>query len=152
MEFRVDEGIFGIIALIDLNSAKSYRIWKVGTRFELGSRARVTIIYTMYKGHISNSSINPNSQPLHSEGDVAHPRKLQSNELVEEDKTFEWLAKEFAAKVPKLKFSPTEILSFLLEYKQSPREAVDNVEVWITRIMKDRKKAKNKEKRFVSLC
>ena len=54
--------------------------------------------------------------------------------------------------MPKLEFSPAEILSFLLEYKQSPREAADNVEVWITRIMEDRKKAKNKEKRFISSC
>ena len=44
----------------------------------------------------------------HSESNVA-----QSNALVEEDKTVEWLAKEFAAKVPKLEFSPAEILSFL---------------------------------------
>jgi chaperone BCS1 len=72
--------------------------------------------------------------------------------LVEEGKTVEGLAKEFTAKVPKLEFGPAEILSFLLEYKQSPGEAVDNVEVWITRIMEDRKKVKNKEKRFVSSC
>ena len=72
--------------------------------------------------------------------------------LLEEDKTVERLAKEFTAKVPKLEFSPAEILSFLLEHKQSPGEAIDSVEVWITRIMEDRKKAKNKEKRFVSSC
>jgi hypothetical protein len=44
----------------------------------------------------------------HSEGDVDHPRKLQSNVLVEEDKTVERLAKGFAAKVPKLEFSQAE--------------------------------------------
>jgi hypothetical protein len=49
--------------------------------------------------------------------------------LVEEDKIVKGLAKEFAAKVLKLEFSLAEILSFLLEYKQSPREVVDNVEV-----------------------
>ena len=49
--------------------------------------------------------------------------------LVEEDKTVKGLAKEFVAKVLKLEFSLAEILLFLLEYKQSPREAVDNVEV-----------------------
>jgi chaperone BCS1 len=65
----------------------------------------------------------------HSEGDVAHPRKPQSNVLLEEDKTVERLAKEFTAKVPKLEFSPAEILSFLLEHKQAPGEAIDNVEV-----------------------
>jgi hypothetical protein len=66
----------------------------------------------------------------------------------EEVKRAERLATDFAARVPKLKFSPAEILSFLLEYKQSPGEAVDNVEVWITRILEDREKAKNKEKRL----
>jgi chaperone BCS1 len=84
----------------------------------------------------------------HSEGDVAYPRKLQSNVLLEEDKIVERLAKEFTAKVPTLEFSPAEILSFLLEHKQSPGEVIDNVEVWITRIMEDKKKAKNEEKRF----
>jgi chaperone BCS1 len=83
----------------------------------------------------------------HSEGDVDHPRKLQSNAL-EEDKTVERLAREFTAKVPKLEFSPAEILSFLLEHKQSAGEAIDNVDVWITRMMEDRKTVKNKEKRF----
>ena len=72
--------------------------------------------------------------------------------LVEEDKTVKGLTKEFATKVPKLEFSLAKILLFLLEYKQSPREAVDNVEVWITRIIEDKKKVKNKEKRFVSSC
>jgi hypothetical protein len=40
----------------------------------------------------------------------------------------ERLAKEFVVKVPELKFSPAEILSFLLEYKKSPEEAIGNVE------------------------
>jgi mitochondrial chaperone BCS1 len=88
----------------------------------------------------------------HSEGDAAYLGKLQSNALVEEDKKVERLAKVFAAKVLKLEFSPAEILLCLLEHKQSPREAVDNVEAWITRIMEDRKKVKNKETRFVSSC
>jgi chaperone BCS1 len=43
------------------------------------------------------------------------------------------LAKEFAARVPELKFSPAEILSFLLEYRQSPEEAIDNVEQLTTK-------------------
>jgi hypothetical protein len=39
------------------------------------------------------------------------------------------LAEEFAAKVLELKFSPVEIISFLLGYRQSPKEAIDNVEI-----------------------
>jgi chaperone BCS1 len=46
----------------------------------------------------------------------------------EEAERVERLAKEFAAKVPELKFSPAETISFLLEYKKSPEEAIDNVE------------------------
>jgi mitochondrial chaperone BCS1 len=53
----------------------------------------------------------------------------ESDVLVEENKTVEQLAKEFAAKVPKLEFSPAEILLFLLEYKYLPGEAVDNIGV-----------------------
>lgn len=45
------------------------------------------------------------------------------------------MAKEFAAKVPNLKFSPAEILSFLLEYKQSPEEAINNVEQLISKLI-----------------
>jgi chaperone BCS1 len=73
-----------------------------------------------------------------SEGNVPHLGKR-----VEDDKTVERLAKEFAAKVPKLEFSPAKVLSFLLANKQSARQAVDNVEVWMTRIRQERKEAKN---------
>jgi len=53
------------------------------------------------------------------------------------------LVEEFAARVPELKFSLAEIILFLLGYKQSPREAIDNVEIWMTRIREERKEAKN---------
>ena len=36
------------------------------------------------------------------------------------------LNKEFAAGVPELKFNPAENLSFLLEHRLSPGEAIDN--------------------------
>jgi chaperone BCS1 len=93
------------------------------------------------------------------EGDVALLKNAQSDVLVrlganrkvneaarsqgEEVKRVEQLAKEFAARVPELKFSLAEIISFLLEYRQSPREAIDNVEIWMTRIREERKEAKN---------
>jgi hypothetical protein len=47
----------------------------------------------------------------------------------EEVKRVEQLVKEFAAKVLKLKFSLAEIISFLLGYKQLPKEAIDNIEI-----------------------
>jgi chaperone BCS1 len=55
------------------------------------------------------------------EGDVALPKDAQL-----EAKRVERLSEEFAAKVPKLEFSPAKILSFLLEYRQSPEEAIAN--------------------------
>ncbi|KAF8848734.1 P-loop containing nucleoside triphosphate hydrolase protein, partial [Acephala macrosclerotiorum] len=50
----------------------------------------------------------------------------------EEAERVEQLAKEFAGNVPKLKFSPAKIFSFLLEHRKSPREAIDNVEQLIS--------------------
>jgi mitochondrial chaperone BCS1 len=80
-------------------------------------------------------------------GDVAPPEDAQSDVLVGEDgkvpeaarsqegevKRDEQLAEEFAARVPELKSSPAEILSFLLEYRKSPGEAIDNVEQLISK-------------------
>jgi chaperone BCS1 len=51
----------------------------------------------------------------------------------EEAKRVERLAKKFAIKVPELKFSPAKIFSFLLEYRKSPEEAIDNVEQLISK-------------------
>ncbi|KAF2184558.1 hypothetical protein K469DRAFT_579354, partial [Zopfia rhizophila CBS 207.26] len=50
------------------------------------------------------------------------------------------LAQEFAAKVPKLEFSPAEIMSLLLANKQSPRHAIASVDTWIERSREERKK------------
>ena len=61
---------------------------------------------------------------------------------VEDGEKIELLATEFAAKVPKYEFSSAEIISFLLANKQSPRQAVDNVEVWMKKIREEKKKVK----------
>ncbi|KAJ5645749.1 hypothetical protein N7507_011760 [Penicillium longicatenatum] len=45
-----------------------------------------------------------------------------------DDETFNSLAYEFASKVPEQVFSPAEVLSFLLERKKSPFDAVSYVE------------------------
>ncbi|EDN05091.1 hypothetical protein I7I51_02841 [Histoplasma capsulatum] len=44
-----------------------------------------------------------------------------------EQKAADPLAHEFTSKVSELEFSPAEILSFLIENRRSPKEAVDNV-------------------------
>ncbi|KUL81422.1 hypothetical protein ZTR_09480 [Talaromyces verruculosus] len=50
-----------------------------------------------------------------------------------EDVAIETLAEEFAARVPEEEFSPAKILSFLLEHKHSPADAVDRVQEWVTK-------------------
>ncbi|PQK15643.1 hypothetical protein BB8028_0005g11550 [Beauveria bassiana] len=41
------------------------------------------------------------------------------------------LAVMFADRVPEMKYSPAEILSFLIPYKRSPRDAAENVISWV---------------------
>jgi chaperone BCS1 len=50
------------------------------------------------------------------------------------------LAQEFVAKVPKLEFSPAEILSFLPANKHSPHHAIANVAVWMEKLQEERTK------------
>ncbi|EQL29692.1 hypothetical protein BDFG_07745 [Blastomyces dermatitidis ATCC 26199] len=73
-----------------------------------------------------------------SDGDHRNPGK----EI--DDETIQRLADEFAAKVPDQVFSPAEILlSFLLERKQSPTDAVADVENWVAKASKERGKVNN---------
>ncbi|KAJ5644222.1 P-loop containing nucleoside triphosphate hydrolase protein [Penicillium longicatenatum] len=58
------------------------------------------------------------------------PNQKQCNEVYD-DETFSTLAQDFASKVPEQVFSPAEVLSFLLERKKSPSDAVSCVESWV---------------------
>lgn len=49
---------------------------------------------------------------------------------------------EFANKIPEQEFSPAEIQSFLLEYRQSPHMAVENVQEWVVRTRKGKRQMK----------
>lgn len=49
------------------------------------------------------------------------------------DETIDRLAENFASKVPDQVFSPAEVLSFLLERKNSPIDAVNGVKDWVAR-------------------
>jgi len=51
-------------------------------------------------------------------------------------------AKGFAAGVPKLELSLIEIMSLLLVNKQSPRQAVNNLEIWMGKMKEEKKKVK----------
>jgi chaperone BCS1 len=73
-------------------------------------------------------------------------KSLEGNETdkgktIEDDEILK-RAEEFTAKVPKLEFSPAEIMSLLLANKQSPQQAIDNVDAWIERIREERKRFK----------
>ncbi|KAL5396372.1 hypothetical protein PMIN03_012966 [Paraphaeosphaeria minitans] len=50
------------------------------------------------------------------------------------------LAQEFVAKVPKLEFSPAEVLSFLLVNKHSPHHAIANVAAWMEKLQEEKTK------------
>ncbi|EPS29046.1 hypothetical protein PDE_03993 [Penicillium oxalicum 114-2] len=60
------------------------------------------------------------------------PNQKQCNEE-SDDETIEGLARDFASKMPEQVFSPAEVLSFLLERKKSPLDAVSGVESWIAK-------------------
>lgn len=56
--------------------------------------------------------------------------------------TVERLADEFATKVPEHEFSPAEILSFLIQYRDSPSCALENVEDWVARTSQEKRSKK----------
>ena len=88
------------------------------------------------------------------EGDVTPLKNAQSDVLVREDRKVyeatrsqeeevsrvEQLVKEFTTRVLELKFSLAEILSFLLEYRKSLGETIDNVEQLISKPIKVKSK------------
>lgn len=49
------------------------------------------------------------------------------------------LAADFVRKVPEREFSPAEILSHLLQYRQSPTAAVEHADEWVTTMQREKK-------------
>ena len=71
------------------------------------------------------------------EGDVTFTENTQvAVSQREETERVKQLAKEFTVKVLKLKFSSAEIFSFLLKYRKSLEEAIDNVKQLILKLIK----------------
>jgi chaperone BCS1 len=60
------------------------------------------------------------------------PNQKQCNEEYD-DETIKGLARDFTNKMPEHVFSPAEVLSFLLERKKSPYNAVSSVESWVAK-------------------
>jgi chaperone BCS1 len=57
-------------------------------------------------------------------------RDKTSENQIDDGKT-DKLANKFAAEVPEKVFSPAEVLSFLLNHKDSPTDAVTDVKEWV---------------------
>ncbi|CAI7622361.1 unnamed protein product [Penicillium manginii] len=60
------------------------------------------------------------------------PNQKQCNQEYD-DETIKAFARDFASKVPDQVFSPAEVLSFLLECKKSPSDAISCVESWVAK-------------------
>ncbi|KAG5802783.1 hypothetical protein H9Q74_013603 [Fusarium xylarioides] len=58
----------------------------------------------------------------------------------EDQLTLGQLADEFAANVPEREFSPAELLSYLIQYRDSPTCALDNIQGWITRTLQEKRR------------
>ncbi|KAH8724111.1 BCS1 N terminal-domain-containing protein [Phaeosphaeriaceae sp. PMI808] len=65
---------------------------------------------------------------------------LQQDGEEKVDYNLKQLAQEFVEKVPKLEFSPAEIISHLLANKRSPLDAIVGVDTWVRKIREERKK------------
>ena len=57
-----------------------------------------------------------------------------------ENERVEQVAKDFAARMPEREFSAAEILSFLMEHKHSPTNAVEKVGEWVIKATEERRK------------
>jgi chaperone BCS1 len=66
----------------------------------------------------------------------------RTSHTLADDETVERLADEFVSKVPEQEFSPAEILSFLLERKRSPTDAVADAKDWVNKTREDGSKLK----------
>ncbi|KAL2372524.1 hypothetical protein RJ035_005237 [Blastomyces gilchristii] len=79
-----------------------------------------------------------------SDEDDSNPEKKTDAEKKTDDEKIDRLAREFAAKIPDDLFSPAEILlSFLLERKQSPTDALADADSWVAKASKERGKPEN---------
>lgn len=67
--------------------------------------------------------------------DIAIDTKRES----EADVVVDRLATEFASKVPELEFSPAQIMSFLLQHRQSPTAALEYTEKWVTALLYEKR-------------
>lgn len=72
------------------------------------------------------------------EGSVLTPEKKCPQET--RDMLIERRAKEFPCKIPEGKFSPAQIMSYLLQHRDTPDLALENAEQWVEMILKETEK------------
>ena len=89
------------------------------------------LIFKLIKGNVAlleDNALLKDAQPREN-------RKVYKaiTSQCKEAKRVKQLAKEFAIKVPELKFSLIKIISFLLEYRKSPEEAIYSVKQLISK-------------------
>ncbi|GIK05443.1 hypothetical protein Aspvir_009553 [Aspergillus viridinutans] len=83
------------------------------------------------KVHFKLADQNISTQLFHTVFKQLPNQKQYNSEY--DDETIERLARDFASKLPEQVFSPAEVLSFLLERKKSPYDAVSGVESWVAK-------------------
>ncbi|RDH26960.1 P-loop containing nucleoside triphosphate hydrolase protein [Aspergillus welwitschiae] len=83
------------------------------------------------KVHFKLAGRNISTQLFHTVFKQLPNQKQRNKEYG--DKTIDGLAGEFASKVHEQLFSPAGVLSFLLERKKSPYDAVSGVESWVAK-------------------
>jgi chaperone BCS1 len=63
-----------------------------------------------------------------------------NDEEEKEAERIESMSKEFAARIPEDKLTPAEIQGFLLDYRKSPDDAIDNVDSWVKLLLEAKSK------------
>ena len=69
---------------------------------------------------------------------------MEARPQVDNVSAVEMQTTEFASKVPECEYSPAEIMSYLLQHRNLPVVAVENVEKWMTTMSKDKTRMKLK--------
>ncbi|RBA13413.1 mitochondrial chaperone bcs1 [Fusarium proliferatum] len=96
--------------------------------FQLASRGIIKDIFRFMFGQLEKKIVQVSQQKV-CDGEI------------------ESQADEFAANIPESKFSPAEIMSYLLPYRSCPVAAIDNCGQWVDGLLKEKQAKKDALKR-----